>query len=63
MPPFTKVKKQLEKHEVDWSRELSSVRIHIERVIGMLKQKCSILQGVLPISDYDCNVDETVIEK
>ena len=31
-PPFTKGKKQLEKVDVDWSRELSIVRIHIERV-------------------------------
>lgn len=49
-PPFTKGKKQLEKVEVDWSRELSTVRIHVERVIGVLKQKYTILQGTLPIS-------------
>ena len=35
---------------LDWSRELSLVRIHVERVIGVLKQKYTILQGVLPIS-------------
>ena len=34
-PPFTKGKKQLEKVDVDWSRELSMVRIHDEQVIGM----------------------------
>ncbi len=34
-PPFTRGKKQLEKVEVDWSHELSIVRIHIERVIGV----------------------------
>ena len=49
-PPFTKGKRQLEKKEVDWSRELSAVRIHIERVIGVVKQKYTILQGVLPLS-------------
>ena len=66
MPAFTKGKKQLEKQEVDWSCELSSVRIHVERVIGQLKQKYTILQSILPISlisDNDCNVDETVIDK
>lgn len=66
MPPFTKGKKQLEKQEVDWSRKLSSVRIHVERVIGQLKQKYTILQGVLPISlisDNDHDVDVTVIDK
>ncbi len=30
MPPFTKGKKQLEKKDVDWSHELSIVRIHVE---------------------------------
>ena len=49
-PPFTRGKNQLEKLDVDWSRELSLVRIHIERVFGVLKQKYTILQGVLPIT-------------
>ena len=49
IPPFTKGKKQLEKIDVDWSQELSLVRIHVERVIGVLKQKYTILQGTLPI--------------
>lgn len=50
IPPFTKGKKQLEKVDVDWSRELSLVRIHVERVIGVLKQKYTILQNIIPIS-------------
>ena len=64
-PPFTKGKKQLEKQEVDWSRELSIVRIHVERVIGVLKQKYTILQGTLPISLINDNDDdnETTIDK
>ena len=49
-PPFTKGKKQLEKVDIDWSRELSTVRIHVERVIGVLKQKYTILQSILPIT-------------
>lgn len=66
IPPFTKGKKQLEKVNVDWSRELSIVRIHVERVIGVLKQKFTILQGVLPISliagndDKDSTIDKIV---
>ena len=59
VPPFSRGKKQLEKVDVDWSRELSIVRIHGERVIGVLKQKYTILQGVLPISlifDYQDSV-------
>ncbi len=34
---FTRGKKQLSKHEVDNSRALSRVRIHSERVIGLLR--------------------------
>ena len=64
-PPFTKGKKQLEKQDVDWSRELSVVRIHVERVIGVLKQKYTILQGTLPISLLSDSDDdnEAVIDK
>jgi len=65
-PPFTKGKKQLEKQEVDWSRELSIVRIHVERIIGVLKQKYTILQGVLPISlitNYANDDNGTTIDK
>ena len=48
--PFTKDKKQLEKVDVDWSRELSVVQIHVERVIGVLKQNYKILLSNLPIT-------------
>ena len=39
LPPFTKGKKQLTKMDVDFARQLSRVRIHVERVIGFLRQK------------------------
>lgn len=58
-PPFTRGKKQLKKVDVDWSRELSLVRIHVERVIGVLKQKYTILQSVLPIRLIVDNSDTT----
>ena len=50
IPPFTRSKAQLTKKEVDWSRELSVVRIHVERVIRTVKQKYTILQGTLLLS-------------
>jgi len=59
IPPFTKGERQLEKIEVDWSRETSLVRIHVERVIGVLKQKYTILQNVLPISLIQDENDDT----
>ena len=66
-PPFTKGKIQLEKIDVDWSRELSLVRIHVERVIGVLKKKFIILQNILPIQYCDKSTcgdpNLTVIDK
>ena len=50
LPLFTKGKKQLTTHEVDNARQLSRVRIHVERVIGLLKLKYKILRSTLPIN-------------
>ena len=50
IPPFTKGKKQLSKAEVDTARQLAHVRIHVERVIGVVRQKYTILQSTLPIN-------------
>ena len=63
-PPFTKGKKQLSRSEIDWSREISHVRIHVERMIGLLKQRYKILQHQLPItllkSVDSCTIDDIV---
>ena len=48
-PPFTKGKRQLSAEEVERARKISSVRIHIERVIGLLKNRYTILKGTLPV--------------
>ena len=49
--PFTtgkqNKKKQLSKLEIDTDCQLSQVRIHVERVIGLVSQKFSILQSTL----------------
>ena len=58
MPPFTKSKKQLINLEVDCSREIARVRIHVERVIGLLRQKYTILQGTLPITLLMSNTED-----
>ena len=50
IPPFTKGKKQLSKAEVDTARQLAQVRIHVECVIGVVRQKYTILQSTLPIN-------------
>ena len=49
LPAFTKGKSQLSALEVEETRTIANVRIHVERVIGMVKQKYPILQSTIPI--------------
>ena len=49
IPSFTKGKKQLSAKEVDVSRQIASVCIHVERVIGLIKNRYKILYCVLPL--------------
>ena len=64
IPPFTRGKKQLSRYEVDSTRQLAHVRIHVERVIGQLKKKYGILQTVIPIkllnNEENCTIDNIV---
>lgn len=50
IPAFTKGKRQLSAQDVESSRKMSSIRIHIERVIGLIKNRYKILQGTLSIT-------------
>ncbi len=58
-PSFTKGKKQLSRMEVDLSLQLSRVRIHVERVSGVLRQKYTILQSTIPINMMCEEITET----
>ena len=49
IPAFTKGKAQLSAFEVEQTRSIAHVRIHVERVIGCVRQKFSIFQSTLPI--------------
>ena len=49
IPAFTKGKPQLSKEDVDNTRQLASVRIHVERLIGLTRQKYTIMQGPIMI--------------
>ena len=49
-PSSTRGKKQLSLQEVECSQKMAKVRIHVERVIGLLKNKYTIFQGTLPIT-------------
>ena len=48
IPSFMKGKKQLRAKEVEVSRQIASVRIHVERVIRLIENRYKILDCVLP---------------
>ena len=59
IPSFTRGKKQLNPGDVELTRRIASVRIHVERVIGSIKQKYSLLDRTLPI-DFLMNKDDSL---
>ena len=49
IPEFTRGKSRLEQKSVDETREIAAVRIQVERVMGLLCNKFTVLQDILPI--------------
>lgn len=54
IPAFTRGKLQLPPVEVENTRKLANVRIHVERVIGNLRQKYTFLDGVISVDHLFC---------
>lgn len=50
IPAFTKGKDQLCPIELEDTRQLAHVRIHVERIIGVIKNKFNFFKGVIPVS-------------
>ena len=49
IPAFTKSRNQLTAADLESTRKLANVRIHVERVIGTVRQKYTFLNGTVPI--------------
>jgi len=63
IPAFTKGKSQLSPVDIETTRKIASVRIHVERVIGLVRNKYTMLQSRLPV-DYLLSDNELpVIDK
>jgi len=64
IPSFTKGKAQLSAVDVETTRKIAHVRIHVERVIGLVRNKYTMLQDRLPIDFLICNENEPpVVDK
>ena len=50
IPAFTKGKNQLSGIEVEQTRRIANIRIHVERVIGNIRKKYAILSSTQPIT-------------
>ncbi len=50
IPDCTRRKSRLHPREIEDTREIANVRIHVEHAIGLLRNKFTILQDPLPIS-------------
>ena len=50
IPSFAKGKKQLDAKGVEVSWQIASVRIHVERVIGLIKSRYNVVDCVLPLT-------------
>ncbi|XP_065894965.1 uncharacterized protein [Dysidea avara] len=60
IPAFTRGKQQLSAIEIEDTRQIANVRIHVERVIGCVRQKYSILRSTVPINFVTKRANEEV---
>ena len=58
IPAFTKGTKQLDPIDLEKTRGLAAVRIHVERVIGVTRQKYTILSGTVSTNLLETSDEE-----
>ncbi|XP_023696228.2 uncharacterized protein [Paramormyrops kingsleyae] len=66
-PPSMRGKKRLSRKDIKSAREISVVRNHVKRVIGVLRQKYTILGSTLPVNlirvEQNGKVEDSLIDK
>ena len=60
IPAFTKGKDKLDPVDVEKTRKIATIHIHVERIIGLLRQKYTILQQTLPTDYLTCRKGKSV---
>lgn len=60
IPAFTRGKKQLSPFDIHKTRKIANLRIHVERVIGNIRQKYNILRDQIPVELLTKNVGDEV---
>jgi len=60
IPAFTRGKSQLSAREVEETRKIANVRIHVERVIGLVRRKYVMLQSILVMETVTAKASESV---
>ena len=58
IPAFMKPKDQLDPVDVEGTHGIANVRIHVERVIGLLRRKYTSLSGILPLDFLQCDPND-----
>lgn len=63
IPTFAKGHDQLPPEDVEATRKLANVRIHVERIIGAVRQRFQILSatGVLPKELTEKKINGTIV--
>ena len=58
IPAFTKRRKQLTAKDVETTLQIATVRIHMESIIGEIKNRFRILDGSFPITFIKSLIDK-----
>lgn len=59
IPAFTKGQKQLTAVDIERTRKLANVRIHVERVIGLVRNKYLVMKAIQPIDNVTSKPGDT----